>query len=76
MTELWSRYERLLFWSCCFSSSLICYYNNASGPCACDPVGQLGLYAVCGLGSYSSKQNFAYADINWKLVWRLTLGLG
>jgi hypothetical protein len=62
-----------------YNAAQICYYANASGP---PPVTQcpasLGYApaAVSGLGSYSSKQHFAYAGIVWKPVTRLTLGLG
>jgi hypothetical protein len=62
-----------------YNAAQICYYANASGP---PPVTQcpasLGYApaAVSGLGSYSSKQHFAYAGIVWKPVKRVTLGLG
>ncbi|MGB8322951.1 MAG: hypothetical protein WCE52_08325, partial [Candidatus Acidiferrum sp.] len=62
-----------------YTAALICYYNNANGPApAIQCPTSLGYTppAVSGLGSYSSKQNFAYADINWKPVKRVTLGLG
>jgi hypothetical protein len=62
-----------------YNAAQICYYANAFGP---PPITQcpasLGYApaAVPGLGSYSSKQHFAYAGIVWKPVKRVTLGLG
>jgi hypothetical protein len=62
-----------------YNAAQICYYANANGPA---PVTQcpasLGYApaANSGLGSYSSKQHFAYAGIVWKPVKRVTLGLG
>ena len=62
-----------------YTAAQICYYANANGPA---PVTQcpasLGYApaANSGLGAYSSKQNFAYAGINWKPVSRVTIGLG
>jgi hypothetical protein len=31
---------------------------------------------MAGIGSYSSRQHFAYADVMWKPTSRVTLGLG
>jgi hypothetical protein len=62
-----------------YTAAQICYYANANGPA---PVTQcpasLGYApaANSGLGVYSSKQNFAYAGINWKPTSRVTIGLG
>ena len=62
-----------------YNAAQICYYANAFGP---PPVTQcpasLGYAptAVSGLGSYSSKQHFAYGGILWKPVKRVTLGVG
>jgi len=57
----------------------ICYYDNAFGP---PPSTQcpasLGYTppAMAGLGSYSSSQHFAYADVMWKPTKRITTGIG
>jgi hypothetical protein len=62
-----------------YTAALICYYNNAFGPPpATQCPANLGYTppAVPGLGSYTSKQNFAYADIVWKPIQRVTLSLG
>lgn len=62
-----------------YTQAQICYYQNAFGP---PPATQcptsLGYAppAVPGLGSYSSKQHFAYGDIMWKPVRRVTTGIG
>ncbi len=57
----------------------ICYYANAFGPPpATQCPASLGYAppAIPSLGAYSSKQHFAYADIMWKPVARLTTGIG
>jgi hypothetical protein len=62
-----------------YTQALICYYNNAFGPPpATQCPASLGYTppAVSGLGFYSSKQNFMYADILWKPVRRVTLTFG
>jgi hypothetical protein len=62
-----------------YTQTQICYYQNAFGP---PPTSQcpasLGYTppAMAGLGAYSSKQHFVYADIMWKPVPRLTTGVG
>jgi hypothetical protein len=57
----------------------ICYYENAfSPPPATQCPASLGYAppAVPGLGSYSSRQHFAYADIMWKPTKRVTTSIG
>ena len=62
-----------------YNAAQICYYANANGPA---PVTQcpasLGYApaANSGLGAYSSRQHFAYADVMFKPTKRVTLGLG
>jgi hypothetical protein len=62
-----------------YNQAQICYYQNANGPppltqCPAD----LGYAppAMQGLGSYSSKQHFAYGDIMWKPAKRITASVG
>jgi opacity protein-like surface antigen len=62
-----------------YTQALICYYENANGPPpATQCPASLGYVpaAVPGLGSYSSKQHFAYADIRWKPTKRVTTSVG
>jgi hypothetical protein len=62
-----------------YTQAQICYYQNAFGPPpATQCPASLGYVpaAVPGLGSYSSKQQFAYGDITWKPGKRVTTTLG
>jgi hypothetical protein len=62
-----------------YNADQICYYVNAFGPPpATQCPASLGYApaAMAGVGSYSSRQHFAYADIMWKPTSRITLGLG
>ena len=57
----------------------ICYYQNAFGAPPSTPCAASLVYtpaAMAGLGAYSSRQHFAYADIMWKPVPRVTAGIG
>jgi hypothetical protein len=62
-----------------YTQAEICYYANAFGPpppVACPAVLGYSPPAVSALGFYSSKQHFAYGDINWQPVPRVTTSLG
>jgi len=62
-----------------YSQAQICYYNNSSGPVptnACPASLGYAPPAVSALGFYSSNQNFAYGNINWKPAKRLTATVG
>jgi hypothetical protein len=57
----------------------ICYYLNAFGPPpTTECPGSLGYSppAMSGLGSYSSQQHFAYADVTWKPSPRIATSVG
>jgi hypothetical protein len=57
----------------------ICYYQNAFGPpptTQCPASLAYSPPAVLASGAYSSKQQFAYGDIMWKPVKRVTATLG
>jgi hypothetical protein len=62
-----------------YNADQICFYVNAFGPPpATQCPASLGYApaAMAGVGSYSSRQHFAYANVNWKPTNRVTLGLG
>jgi hypothetical protein len=62
-----------------YTQALICYYDNAFGPAPPTQCpASLGYMppAIPGLGFYSSKQHFLYANIMWKPVPRVTTGIG
>jgi hypothetical protein len=62
-----------------YNQAQICYYQNANGPppvTACPASLGYAPPAVAGLGAYSSKQHFAYADITWKPMPRVVASLG
>jgi hypothetical protein len=62
-----------------YTQAQICYYNNAFGPPpATQCPASLGYAppAVPGLGSYSSKQHYVYADITWKPSKKITTTVG
>jgi hypothetical protein len=62
-----------------YTQAQICYYDNAFGPPPATQCPALLGYnppAVPGLGSYSSKQHFAYGDVTWKPAPRVTAVIG
>ncbi len=62
-----------------YTQAQICYYQNAFGPSPTTPCpASLGYAppAESGLGSYSSKQHFAYGDITWRTTKRVTASIG
>ena len=61
-----------------YSQADVCYYNNAFGPpptTVC-PIAGYVPPAIPGLGFYSSKQHFAYGDVVFKPVPRVSAGFG
>jgi len=62
-----------------YTQAEICYYDNAFGPPpATQCPASLGYVppAIPGVGAYSSKQHFFYADVMWKATKRVTPSLG
>lgn len=62
-----------------YTQAQICYYQNAFGPpptTQCPASLGYSPAAMAGLGSYSSKQHFVYADVMWRPTKRFTAGIG
>lgn len=62
-----------------YTQAQVCYYDNAFGPPPATQCPALLAYsppAVPGLGTYSSQQHFAYADVSWKPAPRVTAIVG